>query len=185
MKLNREQQAMVEANLGLVLYAINKYLLNAKLEYDDMIAVGQIALCGAVVKYNPDSGIAFSSYAVRAIVNNINREMLPYTRKKRGSDCVTVSFDAVMETSRRRVDTLMGCEPDFQDYVLEKVVMEPVWKMCPTHAKMLFSGKTLKEMGQMEGVTGAAIGERRRKEFEKARSYLNKIGVYSATQEAV
>ena len=74
----------------------------------------------------------------------------------------------------------MGREPDFADDLMDRITLEPVWKMCPTHRKLLFSNLTTRQMGRLEGVTSPAIVARRNKEFEKARGYLKRVGICNA-----
>ena len=182
MELNREQQAMVEANMPLVGFAINKYLKSAEMDYDDMTSVGYIALCMAVRRYNPESGRKFSTYAAMSIVNNIKKEMKLMKRKKRGLGYATLSFDQLMEDAEERKvrESLLGYEPDFADESINRVLCEPLWKLCPTQGRLLMSNLNTRELGRMEGVTSKAIYARREKEFERARRYLRKIGIYNA-----
>ena len=190
MKLNAEQQALVEANLMLVPFTINRFLRSMSIEYEDMVSIGYIALCRAAWRYNPDRGYKFSSYAVAAICRLIRVEMISRSRQKRGVNCVTVSFDEIMASKPYdaygdgcdyfRNNALTGYEPDFADKVLDKVLCEPVWKMCPTHKKLCNSSMTAGQLGKLEGVTSAAIFDRRKNEFNRAKEYLNHIGVYES-----
>ena len=185
MKLNREQQAMVEANMPLVGFAINKYMKSAPMEYEDMVSVGYISLCKAVQKYNPNSGTKFSTYAVMTIVRGIQRDMLPLRRKKRGAGYVTLSYDKILEDVNERSvrELILGYEPDFSNEVVNRIVYEPIWKLCPTHKMMCDSPLTSRQLAKKEGVTAAALFARRKIEFERAKSYLKHIGIKDAVQE--
>lgn len=182
MELNREQQAMVEANMPLVGFTINKYLKSADMDYDDMTSVGYIGLCKAVAKYRPESGHKFSTYAAMTIVRCIQRDMMPMKRKKRGFGYVTISYDMVLEEAEdgRARESMLGYEPDFSDEIIEKVMFEPVWKLCPTHKMMYYSPLTASQIGKQEGITVSALFARRKKEFENARRYLKRIGIQDA-----
>jgi RNA polymerase sigma factor (sigma-70 family) len=182
MELNREQQAMVEANIPLVGYVINKYLRSANVDHDDMASVGYIALCMAVKKFDPNSGRKFSTYAAMSIVNNIRKEMKFARRRKRGLGFVTLSFDQLMEDADNRnvKESMLGYEPDFANRVIDKILCEPLWVMCPTQRKLLMSDTNTRELGRMEGITSKAIYARGKKEFEEARKYLRRIGIYNA-----
>lgn len=179
MKLTREQQAIVEANMPLVGFTIGKYLNSANMDYEDMTSVGYIALCDAVEKYNPASGHKFSTYAAMAIVNNIQRDMKHMGRKKRGAGYVTVSYDKILDDVRNTgaKEAILGYEPDFSDEAIDRVLCEPVWKLCPTHKMLYDSPLTIKDIGRREGVTSQALLARRKKEFEKATKYLKRIGI--------
>lgn len=171
---------MVEANMPLVGFTINKYLKSASMDYDDMTSVGYIGLCKAVSKYRPESGYKFSTYAVMTIVRTIQRDMLPMKRRKRGFGCITLSFDQLLEDADngRAKESMLGYEPDFANNVIEKILYEPLWKLCPTQTKLLRTEMTLRELGKMEGVSSFAINTRRKMEFQKAKDYLESIGIY-------
>lgn len=187
MKLTKEQQAMVEANMPLVGFTINKYLGSANLDYEDMTSIGYIGLCKAVVKYKPESGFKFSTYASIIIVHCIQKEMMLSRRKKRGADFVMVSYDMILDdvANGRRKASILGYEPDFSDMVIEHILYEPVWKLCPTYRRLCSSPLTPWQIGKLEGVTAAALFARKKKEFKKARWYLKRIGIQSAVRECV
>ena len=182
MKLNREQQAIVEANMPLVGFTINKYLKSADMDYDDMTSVGYIGLCKAVAKYRPESGYKFSTYAAMTIVRTIQRDMMPTKRKKRGFGYITISYDKFFEEAEngRAKEFMLGYEPDFSDNVIDKVLYEPVWKLCPTYKMWCNSPLTASQIGKQEGITVSALFARRKKEFEIARMYLKRIGIQDA-----
>lgn len=182
MKLNREQQTIVEANMPLVGFTINKYLKSVDMDYDDMTSVGYIGLCKAVAKYRPESGYKFSTYAAMTIVRCIQRDMMPMKWKKRGFGYVTISYDMVLEEAEdgRAKEFMLGYEPDFSDNVIDRILCEPVWKLCPTHKMLYDSPLTSIQIGMQEGITAQALFARRKKEFEQARRYLKRIGIQDA-----
>lgn len=62
---------LVEHNLKLVIYVINKYFSSYYNEFDDLFIIGSIGLINAIENYNISLNNKFSSYAVKSIVNNI------------------------------------------------------------------------------------------------------------------
>ena len=173
---------MVEENMPLVGFTINKYLKSVNMDYDDMTSVGYIGLCKAAVKYRPEFGYQFSTYAAMTIVRCIQRDMMPMRRKKRGAGCITISYDMVLEEAEdgRARESILGYEPDFSDEVIDRILCEPVWKLCPTHKMLYDSPLTSRQIGSREGVTVQALFARRKKEFEQAKRYLRRIGIQDA-----
>jgi RNA polymerase sigma factor (sigma-70 family) len=61
------RNAFVEAHVGLVRHVVNRYGWSAGVLREDLIQEGQLALCRAVERFDPDRGARFSSYAVPVI----------------------------------------------------------------------------------------------------------------------
>ena len=62
-----ERNAFLEAHLGLVRHVVNRHGWSAGVSREDLIQEGQLALCRAVERFDPDRGARFSSYAVPVI----------------------------------------------------------------------------------------------------------------------
>lgn len=74
MMLNPEQEKIFEENKNLIYTTINQYITNAGMyglnDYDDLVQIGSIALCKAILSFDPQKA-KFSSYAVTVIRNNL------------------------------------------------------------------------------------------------------------------
>lgn len=179
MKLTQEQQRIVEANLALVMHTIKKYVKGNtyNIEYEDMVSIGYIALCKAAEHYNPNLGKSFSTFAVKCIVNELIKAKLPYTRKKRGAGCVTISLDELMEINSKETEWLMGCAPDFSSAVINKILCEPLWSIVAIQGYLLKNDMTIQEYGRLVGSSTRTVIAKRKREFKRAREYLRQIGV--------
>jgi RNA polymerase sigma factor (sigma-70 family) len=62
-----ERNAFIEAHIGLVRHVVNRHGWSAGVSREDLIQEGQLALCRAVERFDPDRGARFSSYAVPVI----------------------------------------------------------------------------------------------------------------------
>jgi RNA polymerase sigma factor (sigma-70 family) len=62
-----ERNVFLEAHLGLVRHVVNRHGWSAGVSREDLIQEGQLALCRAVERFDPDRGARFSSYAVPVI----------------------------------------------------------------------------------------------------------------------
>jgi len=66
------REALVERYLPLVRHLARRYS-RASEPLDDLVQVGAIGLLGAIDRYDPDSGSAFSSFAVPTVLGEIRR----------------------------------------------------------------------------------------------------------------
>ncbi len=64
------RELLIEHNLRLVAYIARKYA-KAGRDNDDLISIGTIGLIKAVSSYDPEKGVALSSYASRCVENEI------------------------------------------------------------------------------------------------------------------
>lgn len=86
-RLNDDQRRMVEDNINLVHYAIKKNFFGITKSYDDYFQEGCIGLCQAALRFDPDLGYKFSTYALLMIIGTIKRyrrdntSLIHYPRK--------------------------------------------------------------------------------------------------------
>lgn len=69
MQLNNEQRELVEKNHNL----IYQFLIDNNLSHDEYYDIVAIGLCNAAMKYDSSKGIAFSTYAYKAMSNTIKQ----------------------------------------------------------------------------------------------------------------
>lgn len=173
MKLNSEQRAMVEANMGLVPYAVKKYLGHLYIEYDDKVSIGYYWLCRAAYAYRPDSGIAFSTFAIKVIVRGIMKKAIYDVREKRGGGRVTVSLDKKLLEAQEAIPD----PADIENETIDRIICEPVWKYVPTYIKIQRKGVSQKQYARELGVSPQAVSNWLKKEYRTARWYLRLNGV--------
>lgn len=78
----RAKNALIEANLRLVVHVAKRYV-GQGMELEDLIGEGNIGLIRAVSKYDPDKGFRFSTYAHWWIKQAISRALLEGARAVR------------------------------------------------------------------------------------------------------
>ena len=86
MTLTVEQQRIVEENLGLVRAVLSRCVSSPGstgiYSYDDLFQIGCIALCEAVIEYQPGRAV-FSTYAFVAIRNRIYNALARATYRRK------------------------------------------------------------------------------------------------------
>ena len=187
MKLTEEQRKIVEANIGLVPYTVNKYCSAWNMEYDDKISVGSVGLCRAACFFNPDKEKKFSTYAAKCIVNEIWKYHARSKRKKRGYKCTTVSLDSPLKDHYGNkiddytiADTVLDKDVDIENTVINKVICEPLWKFVPTFIATDKAGLTDRSYGLSLGLSTGTVNMRKKKEFKKIMYYMEAKGYCKA-----
>lgn len=92
------QQRLVEDNIPLPRFVLKKYFNNGNglpFEYEDMVQVGNYALCKAAKTFKPSNGFTFSTYACHVIRTQYRNELRRYFADKRKANNGNVSLDAV------------------------------------------------------------------------------------------
>lgn len=97
----RAEGALVRANVGLVYQVVHK-LGRTRGESDmaDLVSEGSIGLLTAVRRFEPDRGVAFSTYAYRWVEHHVRIALMALQGIKRG--------DAVRRPMKREVDALVS-----------------------------------------------------------------------------
>ena len=68
------KSTLLTENMPLIKSIIKRYR-NTAIEYDDLIQLGSYGLYKAVMNFNPDFGVRFSTYAVPMISGEIKRQI--------------------------------------------------------------------------------------------------------------
>jgi RNA polymerase sporulation-specific sigma factor len=74
-----EQKKCAENNIKLA-YLVANRRMDCGLEFDEILSICFVALCKAAVGFDTTKGFTFSTYAVRAMHNQINYRLRPLAR---------------------------------------------------------------------------------------------------------
>lgn len=115
-KLTPEQAELVEANMGLVYYVLYKQFgrLVKKDGIDDWAQVGFLGLCSAALRYSPEQGTKFSTYAVPAIRSAILNQLRYERQLCRYAGADDLSMDA-LQTGDEDIDRYDMIADPYQD----------------------------------------------------------------------
>jgi len=76
MRLTDKQRQAATENLGLAHYVANKFNINYDYDHEEVIAVSYYGLVLAVLGFDPEKGVKFSTYAVKSIKRTLYRELM-------------------------------------------------------------------------------------------------------------
>ncbi len=111
MQLSMEQQAIVEANMGLVGKVIKDKVhglgQNTAFGYEDLFQIGCIGLCKAAAT---DKGGCFSTYAYRLIWNEICDALIKASRIQENEFYIEDNLTGRVEKTLCERDLLLLCE---------------------------------------------------------------------------
>lgn len=91
--------ALVTDNLRLVYATVRRYWRPSHpVPYEDIVQTGMVALTNAARHFDPSRGLAFSTYAVTAIRNDLFKELFP---RRKEATLVQVEWDQSLEPAAR------------------------------------------------------------------------------------
>lgn len=164
-KLTDEQKQLVEDNMRLV-YKVATEVYQGVYEYDDLVQMGSLGLCLAAIDYDPDKGVAFSTFATTCIKRAIFRHNQIMTKKKRDHRLEAYSLDELAHMRRgddfsTHLDELVGYGT-VEDTVIAHELIGVVNGLRKQRRDVLWAhmrGCTLAEIGQEFGFSRARAGQ--------------------------
>jgi RNA polymerase primary sigma factor len=120
---NEAQQAIVRANLRLVVSVAKRYIGRGS-SFLDLIQEGNLGLLRAVSKFDSSRGYKFSTYATWWIRQSISRSIADQARTIRIPVHIFESINRLLRVQRKLIQRL-GREPTSEDIALEAGYLEP------------------------------------------------------------
>ena len=169
--LTESQRALVEANLGLISYAMTKlpiYLFDSR---EDAFQIGTIGLMKAARHYDPDRNILFSTYAMPCIVNELRMALRHINSSNPPGR--TVSYDAPIPEAEScsLLDLIPSTDqPVDESFTVHETLSEVISalkKMKDPDAleiiRMVVQNRRQEEIADRLGITQSAISRKIRK----------------------
>ncbi|MFA7171725.1 MAG: sigma-70 family RNA polymerase sigma factor [Candidatus Paceibacterota bacterium] len=123
MPLTPEQSQMVEDNIKLAYFALNKYRKQfEQLEPEDILSTCFIGLCRAARGYNPELGTAFSTYAMTAMYRQI---ILDLVRGRKQVEPIYLEEISLKKETTSWQD-IIGSDDSTEDKIIYKMLGEQI-----------------------------------------------------------
>lgn len=166
--MTREQQQKVLDNEKLVYHTYYKYIYKShavRTWEEDIIQEGFYGLCRAVLNYDPELNIAFSTFAVASI----KFRMLYFIKRVVSSNYTTLSLDDLIimrndGDSVSYMESLVDRSPSVQENIENKEDLTFIWDLIETSLPAtrdsiiaFISSKSLSEAGNKLGISKQAI----------------------------
>lgn len=174
--LDEASKKLAEDNVYLVKYIVDKrFFRTPSVDSDDLISIGNIALCRAAAKYKPDKGVKFHTYAAKSIINEIAKEFIRMSRQKRGGGMNTISLNVEISTSTHEelIETIADDTVDIEEQVTDKIIYDSIAQYVPTFIEAERQGMNITEYAAKNNIPKSTAHARVQRELSRAREKLN------------
>lgn len=154
------QQDLIISNLRMATYMANKYRWT-EAEFDDLVQLARMGLVIAARRYRPEEGVAFSSYACRAMQRSIIRGVFGNQPEKRQSAPTVLSME--METGEGIcLKEIIPDEEDMEEDACTRAFLEKaIAGLTETQAQVIrlffYEGMTMESIAKDMGITTTAV----------------------------
>jgi len=164
--MTTEQKKLVEDNHNLIYSFLRKVNLDIE-DYYDLAAIG---LCKAAKGYNPDKGLAFSTFAYRCMRNQVGQEFRKENMQKRSGDKEILYYDKVIENedgSTAAFRDLMPAQTNVEEEVVTSCTLRDALEHLDNRSRRIFyllsQGYTQCEIAAELGISQPSVGRIQRK----------------------
>lgn len=122
---NEQQKQMVIDNMRLVFMIVGKFEVSNSMDYDEYVSNGTFGLIKAVLTFDNDRNIRFSTYATKCITN----EILMGIRKQKKWKNYTSIYQKIEESGEKEIillDALTDPKANFADRLENNETLEQV-----------------------------------------------------------
>lgn len=180
--LTEEMRKLVEDNMSLVPYTMNKYLRRIYMDNDDKYSVACYGLCRAAETFNPNAGYTFSTYAIRCIISCVKRQTKYDLNSSRHSEHEPISLNTTYgdDFDSEYLYYLQDKRTNIEREALNRVLLEDIKKCCPTLTELIGNDMTEASLAKKMGVSVQRISSKKQTEIKLAKKLLEQIGIEDA-----
>lgn len=180
--LTEDMRKLVEDNMSLIPYAMNKYLRCIHMDIEDKYSVACYGLCRAAESFNPKYGYTFSTYAIRCIISHVKRQSKYELNPSRHNTVAPISLNTTCNDDKD-LEYLYSIEDpsvNVEGEVLNKLLLEKVKNRCPILTELAENDVTEMSLVEKMGLSKQRISQKKKAEIELAKKMLAQIGIESA-----
>lgn len=175
--MNDEQRKLAEDNVSLVYSMLKKYCLGRQniLDWDDLVSVGYYALCRAAIAYKESMGCAFSTYATKAIISHVGREIQYLCRQSRVGNIYNVSLNnpcSYESDHSELMDFIQDGSVDIEGEVVNKVLLDSIEQYAPTLVELVSRDLVIKDLAAEKGLSKQRIHQKKQSEISNLRRHM-------------
>ena len=180
-----QQPITLEDNMGLVFMVARqsrRYLIDSKLDFDDLISWGTLGLGHAVSRFDPEKGSKFSTYACVCIrgyilsgMRSLRREV--WRASERGQEIRETAIDGLSGSGPLLSDHGVGWSK-VDDQIWNRQVLTQIWPHISRRQRrimelVLYSGMDQTQIGEKLGLSRAMVTLMYNRTVRKAREIFN------------
>lgn len=153
--MTEDQKTLIQDNVPLAYYVAKRWKDNTHLEFDDIVSLCQLGLVKAALKYNPDKGVKFSTYAIPSMDNEIKQEIRK-SRKIISAISIDTPFNEYGDLS---IKDAIADEKDYFSYLfIEDTLKDFIGCLTESErivimTKISYPDATQEEYGKMLGIS--------------------------------
>lgn len=170
---------LVEENVKLVPYIVYKYYGSLDFDKEDLISIGNLALCRAAARYKEDRKVKFSTYAAQCVLHAIHRLIHESLSENRRGDAFLLSLNEKIKNledgadAPELLDTIDDPSVNVEKQVTDRMMFDLVKVYTPTFMELEERHMSQREYAREKRVTNQAVQSRLAREFAKARRMFN------------
>ena len=161
--------AIVSANIPLVKYVVSKRRYQG--EYEDLVQTGALGLIKAVLRFDPDQGAEFSTFAYSCISGELLNAV------KRDSPRAVISLDA--PEAKGLLSACESCSTVYRetDRAENRLLTEQLLSSLPERERELielryFSGLSQKQTGSRLGLSQPQVSRLEKRAINQLRKHI-------------
>ena len=165
-QLDDNERKLVEENMRLVPFIIKRYFGPHHLQDDDMMSIGYLALCKAALKYDQNRGVKFTTYASRAIINDLRDDARDKFKPLIQTGMMEASLNQKLtdDDEDEIIDKIADPDVDIEKEVFSRMTCAELRELAPLLSRRYLDGYSINEIAREKRISKQAISNKMTKE---------------------
>ena len=165
-QLDDNGRKLVEENMRLVPFIIKRYFGPHNLQDDDMMSIGYLALCKAALKYDQNRGVKFTTYASRAIINDLRDDARDKFKPLIQTGMMEASLNQKLtdDDEDEIIDKIVDPDVDIEKEVFSRMTCAELRELAPLLSRRYLDGYSINEIARAKRISKQAISNKMTRE---------------------